>query len=100
MNAVNPPFLNSVSALFFPETRRVTSIGIGEFIFFENGVDKFPDHRVLARPNQVKVFALDFIHHRVHLRETHNAAYDPAADHKRRDAVGKAAVDHKIAGVR
>ena len=55
---------------------------------------------MLGGADQEEVFALDLVHHRVHLCEGHNAGYDVGADHVGRYAVGEALVDHEIARVR
>ena len=51
---------------------------------------------MLAGTDQVKILSLDLVHHRIHLIETHNAGYNIAADHERRDTVGKSTVNHEI----
>ena len=63
-------------------------------------IDKFTDHRVLGCTDQIQVLALNLVHHRIHLFKTHNACHDIATDHKRRYAVSKSTVDHKISRIR
>ena len=51
---------------------------------------------MLAGTDQIQILSFDLIHHGVHLCKGHNTGHHIAADHKRRNAVGKTAVDHKI----
>ena len=55
---------------------------------------------MLARADKIKILAFDFIHHGVHFGKAHNARYNIASYHKRRNAVSKASVNHKIPCVR
>ena len=54
---------------------------------------------MFAGADKVKVFAFNFVHHGVHFFKAHNAGNNIAANHKRRNAIGKALVYHKIAGI-
>ena len=54
---------------------------------------------MLACANQIEVFPLYFIHHGIHFCLAHDALNHISADHKRRDAVGKALSNHKIPGI-
>ena len=54
---------------------------------------------MLGGADQVQIFAFDLIHHRVHLREGHDAGDHVGTDHEGRHAVGEAAVDHEVPGV-
>ena len=54
---------------------------------------------MLAGADEVEVFALNFIHHRVHFGLAHDAFNDVAVDHERRDAIGKALIYHEIARI-
>ena len=51
---------------------------------------------MLAGANQIKVLALNLIHHAIHIGLAHHALHHVAMNHKGRDAVGKALVNHKI----
>ena len=55
---------------------------------------------MLGCTDQIQVFALDLIHHGIHLFETHYTGHNIAADHKRRYTIGKSTVDHEIARIR
>ncbi len=55
------------------------------------------DHAVLAGADEVEVFALYLVHHRVHLGEAHDALDDSAVYHERGDHIGEALVDHEVA---
>ena len=46
---------------------------------------------------KVEILTLNLIHHGVHFLKAHNAGYNLASDHVRRNAVGEALVNHKIA---
>ena len=77
----------------------VAGQGQGQLGTVQRLVDEAANHRVLGRADQVQVLALDFVHHSVHFREGHNALDHVAVHHERGDDIGKALVDHKIAGV-
>ena len=64
-----------------------------------NLIYKASDHRMLTRSDQIQVLALNFIHHRVHLREAHDAVNNGAANHVRRDHISKSLVNHEITRV-
>ena len=99
MDAVYASLLDAVGALFLAEAGRVRGQGLGQILLIDDGIDEAADHGVFTGADQVQVFALDLVHHGVHLRKAHNAGDDVAADHEGRDAVGEAAVDHKVTGV-
>ena len=100
MDPVHTSLLDSVSAFFLTETRRIAGQCQRQFFFRNNLVDKLSDHRMLAGSDQIQILALDLIHHGFHLRKAHNAVHDISVDHKRRHTVGKSAVDHKVTGIR
>ena len=54
---------------------------------------------MLAGADQVQVLTLDLVHHGVHVRLAHHALHHVAVDHKRRNAVGEALVDHKVTAI-
>ena len=54
---------------------------------------------MLARADEVEVFALDLVHHGVHVVLAHHALDHIAVDHERRNAEGEALVDHEVARV-
>ena len=54
---------------------------------------------MLGCADEVEVFALNFVHHRIHIGLAHNALDDVAVYHKGRDAVDEALIYHKIASV-
>ena len=66
----------------------------------KSGINKFSNHGMLTGTDQIKILALDLVHHRIHLCKAHNSGHDIAADHIRRNAVGKTSADHKITRIR
>ena len=54
---------------------------------------------MLTGTDQVQILALNLVHHAFHFSKGHYAGYHIAADHKRRNVVGKALVDHKVTGI-
>ena len=54
---------------------------------------------MLTGSDQIQILSLDFVHHRIHLCKGHNTGYHIAANHKRRNTVGKAPVNHKVTGI-
>ena len=54
---------------------------------------------MLAGADKVQVLALNLVHHGVHVGLGHDALHNIPVNHKGRDAVGKALVDHKVPGV-
>ena len=99
MDTVYAAFLDAVCTHFLPEARRIAGQSLGQLFFRQNGIDKLTDHGVLAGTDQVEVFALDLVHHAFHFGKGHYAGHHVAADHERRNVVGKALVDHKVAGI-
>ena len=57
-------------------------------------------HRVLRRAYQIQVLALYLVHHRVHLREGHDALDHVAVYHERRNDIREPAVYHEVARIR
>ena len=51
---------------------------------------------MLGRTDQIEVLAFDLVHHSVHLSEGHNAGYDRAADHERRNVIIEALTNHEV----
>ena len=49
--------------------------------------------------DEIEVFPFDLIHHSFHIRLAHDAFHHFSVDHKRRNAVGKAFIDHEIPGI-
>ena len=99
MDPVYASLLDSVGTFFLTETWRITCQCIRKILLLQCLSDKFTDHGMLGGSDQIKIFPLYFIHHGVHLGEGHNAVHNCAADHIRRNAVSKAAVDHEISCV-
>ena len=99
VDTVNAPFLNAVRAHLFAEAGRIAGEGLRKLALVENGVNKLADHGMFARTDEIEVFPFDLIHHVFHLREAHDPVNNAPADHKRRDIIGKAPVDHKITRV-
>ena len=99
MDPVDAALFQTMRALFLTEAGRVAGQRLRKLILGQNLVDEFTDHRMLTGTDQIQIFSFNLIHHSVHLRKAHNAGYDIAADHERRDAVGKAAADHKVSRV-
>jgi len=99
VDAVDAALLDAVGTLLLPEAGAVGGQGQGHLALVDGLVDEAADHGVLAGADQVQVLALDLVHHGVHLREGHNALHHVAVHHEGRDDVGKALVDHKVAGV-
>ena len=62
-------------------------------------VDELAYHRMLRSTDEVKILSLYLVHHGIHIVLAHNTLDDISVDHKGRDAVGKAAVYHKIARI-
>ena len=96
VNTVNALFFNAVSAFFLTETGGIAGQGVGQILFGKNGIDELTDHGMFTGTDQVQIFSFDFVHHGIHFIKAHNACNDIAADHERRYAVGKSAVDHEI----
>ena len=88
-----------MGTLFLAEAGAVGSQSQGHLALVEGLVDETADHGVLAGTDQVQILTLDLVHHGVHLGERHHALHHVAVHHERGDDVGKAFVDHKIAGV-
>ena len=100
VDAVHAAFFQTVAADFFAEAGRIRRERQRQLRFGQHLIDEPTDHRMLGRADQVKVLALDLVHHRFHLREGHDALDDVAVHHERRNDVGKALlVDHKVARV-
>ena len=99
MDPVYASLLDSVGPFFLPEAGRIACQCIRKILFIQSLSDKFADHGMLGGSDQIEIFPFDFIHHGVHLGEGHNAVHNCAADHIRRNAVSKAAVDHEISCV-
>ena len=99
VDAVNAALLYAVSALLLAEAGGVAREGQGQSLGLDYCIDKLAYHRMLARADEIEIFTLDFIHHRVHLGEAHNAGDDIASYHERRHAIGESAVDHEVARI-
>ena len=99
VDAVHAALLDAVRAFLLAEAGRIGRHRLRELILGEDLVDVAADHGVLARADQIEILALDLVHHGVHVRLAHDALDDVAVDHERRDAVGKALVDHEIARI-
>ena len=96
MDTVYTTLLDTVCTFLFTETWRVGSQCVWKFFFVVNRVDEFTDHGMFAGTDQVKILALDLVHHRIHLVKAHNARNNVASDHKRRNDISKSTVDHEI----
>ena len=99
VDTVYASLLQTVGALLFTEAGRIASQSLRQLVLLKNTIDELTNHGMLAGTDQIQVLALDLVHHSVHLCEAHNAGYHIAADHERRYAVGKASVDHEVAGI-
>ena len=100
VDAVHAALLQTVAADLLAEAGGIAREGQGEFCLRDDLVDKAANHGVLARADEIEVLALDFVHHRFHLREGHDALDDVAVHHERRDDIRKALlVDHEVARV-
>ncbi len=99
VDAVDAALLDAVRPLLLAETGRIAGERERELLFVERGVHEPPDHGVFARADEIEVFALDLIHHALHLLEAHDARNDVGTDHEGRDAVGESLVDHEIARI-
>ena len=99
MDPVNTPLLNAVGALLLAETRGIAGQCLRQLLLGGDGVNKFTDHGMFTGADQIQVLSLYLVHHGIHLRKTHHACDNIAADHERRHTVGKAAVDHEIPGI-
>ena len=96
VNPVNAPFFQTVCTNFLPEAWRIASQGLRQVAFRQNGINKFPDHGVFARTDQIEVFTFNLVHHAFHFCKAHNAGNNAAPNHERRNVIGKALVDHEI----
>ena len=96
MDTVYSSLLDAVGTDFLTEARRIGCQGLREICFVDDRIDELTDHGMLGCTDQVEVFALDLIHHVLHLGKTHNARNDGRTDHERRHVICEAAVDHKI----
>ena len=99
MNAVNASFLNAVSTLFLTEAGRIACEGVGESFLVNDGINIFSYHGMLTCAYEIKVLALNLVHHGIHFRKAHNACNNAASYHKWGNAVGKALFYHKITGI-
>jgi hypothetical protein len=99
VDTVNAALFDPMCADFLPEARRIAGQCLGQLLLFNEGIDEFTDHRVLTRSDQVQILPFYFIHHVFHLGEAHNAVDDIAADHKGRNIVCEAPVDHEVTRV-
>ena len=99
MDTVHAALLNAVGALLLAEARGVGGERLGKAAFGQNLADEAADHRMFARADEVEVFALDLVHHGVHVVLAHHALDHVAVDHERRNAEGEALVDHEVARV-
>ena len=54
---------------------------------------------MLGSTDQVEILAFDLVHHSVHLIKGHNACYNVAVNHVRRDNIGESLVDHEVASI-
>ena len=98
VDAVDAALLDAVCTLLLAEAGAVGQ-SQGHLALVDGLVDEAADHGVLAGADQVQVLTLDLVHHGVHLGEGHDALHHVAVHHEGRDDVGKALVDHKVAGV-
>ena len=96
MDAVNPALLNAVRADLLAEARRIARQRLRQILFLQQRIDKFADHRMLTRADQVEILPFDLVHHVLHLGKAHHAVHDVAADHKGRHIIGETLVDHEI----
>ena len=96
MDPVNTAFLNSVSTFLLTETWRITGQSFWQLLLRNNFIDKLTNHRMFTRTNQIQIFTLDFVHHRIHFIKRHNTCYNIWTNHKRRHTIGKSAVNHKV----
>ena len=99
VDAVNAALFYAVSALLLAEAGGIARKGQGQSLGLDYCIDELAYHRVLARADEIEILALDFIHHRVHLGEAHNAGDDIASYHERRHAISESAVDHEVARI-
>ena len=99
MDTVNTTLFNTVRTLFLTEARRITGQCIRQLVLVLDRIDEFTDHGMLGSSDQVKILALDLVHHGIHFIKAHNAGHHIAADHKWRNAVSKATVDHKVSRI-
>ena len=97
--AVNAPLLYAVGALLLAEAGGVAGESFGQLVFGNYLVDEAAYHGVLAGADKIEVLPFYLVHHGVHFRKAHHACYHVGADHKGRDAVGKALAYHKVPGV-
>ena len=99
MNAVDAPLFDAVGTLFLAEAGGVRGQGLGQLFRRDDLVNEPADHGVLGGADQVRILALDLVHHGVHIGLGHDALHHVAVDHEGGNAVGKALADHEVAGV-
>ena len=99
MYAVNAALLYAVRADLLAKAWAVAGERLRQLALGDYRVDELAYHRVLRCADQIKVFALDLVHHVVHLVKAHYAGNNVRTDHERRDVVDESAVDHEIARV-
>ena len=91
MNPVNAAFFNAVRPYFFTEARGIRWSASAEAVLHRIIVSiNLPIMECSLVPIRYRSSPFDFIHHVFHLRKAHDAGHHVAANHKRRDVIGKA----------
>ena len=88
-----------MGALFLPEAGRIAGQCLRELILGQNLVDKLANHGVLGGSDQIEVLSFNLVHHGIHIVLAHDAFHHISVDHKGRDTVDKALVDHEVTGI-
>ena len=99
VNSVDTSFFNTMGSLFFSEAGRIAGKRLRKGFLRNNLVDKLTNHGVLGGADQIEILPFNFIHHGFHICLAHDTFYNISMNHKRRNAIRKALVDHKIAGI-
>ena len=99
MNAVYAALLQPVGALFLAEAGGIARQRLRQRLFRDDLINEFADHGVLGCADEIEILPFDLVHHGFHIRLAHNALDHLAVDHKRRNAVSEALIDHKISRI-
>ena len=86
-------------ALLLAEAGRIARERQGELVPVDDLSHEAADHGVFGRTDEIEVLSLYLIHHVFHFVEAHDARNDVAVNHKGRNDVSEALIDHKIARI-
>ena len=100
MDPVNTALLDAVSTDFLTEAGGVRCECLGDLVLVNDSVDELTDHGVLGSTDEVEIFALDLVHHVLHLCKAHNACNNRRSDHVRRNVICESSIDHEVTCIR